>query len=295
MERKIWLEVALNGGWTRKEQPKIPIEVDELIEEGIACAEAGAAIIHVHAYDKGTGRQNDDVDAYATVIRGIREKADVLVYPGTPVTPHPGWRSRFDAVEILAERGLMEWCIIDPGSVNLCRFEAVAADRPGYSYVNPEAQVREGLELSVKHGFHPTYSCYEPGFVRLGAALRRAYRQGPRPIYRFMFSDEIAFGFPPTRWALDTYLRLLAREAGPEQPWMVAGLGVDVLSLIPAAAELGGHVRVGLEDAPLGSSKSNLEWVQAAVEEIGLSGGSLATAAEIREALKAEPNRADHG
>ena len=49
---------------------------------------------------------------------------------------------------------------------------------------------------------------------------------------------------------------LLRREA-PDAPWMVAGLGADVLPLIPEVVAVGGHVRVGLEDAPLGSALRN--------------------------------------
>jgi len=66
---------------------------------------------------------------------------------------------------------------------------------------------------------------------------------------------------------------------------MVAGLGVDILPLIPAVIERGGHVRIGLEDAPLGTPRSNVAWVEHAREEIEAAGGSLATAAEVRAEL----------
>ena len=70
--QKTWVEVALNGPWSRKTQPRIPITVDEIVEEGIACVKAGASIVHVHAYDDATGRQKDDPDLYARIIGGIR-------------------------------------------------------------------------------------------------------------------------------------------------------------------------------------------------------------------------------
>src|SRR3546814_3189674 len=56
---RIWLEVALNGGWGRERQPLIPVRVDDLISEGISCARAGAAIVHFHAYDDN-GVPSDD-------------------------------------------------------------------------------------------------------------------------------------------------------------------------------------------------------------------------------------------
>lgn len=52
------VEAALNGPWSRERQPGIPITVQECIRDGLFAADAGAAIIHVHAYDPATGRQN---------------------------------------------------------------------------------------------------------------------------------------------------------------------------------------------------------------------------------------------
>src|SRR4029077_17905551 len=70
----VWLEAALNGPWGRDLQPGIPVTVAEIIAEGIACAEAGAAIVHIHAYDAATGRQKDDPELYAAIIAGIRDR-----------------------------------------------------------------------------------------------------------------------------------------------------------------------------------------------------------------------------
>jgi uncharacterized protein (DUF849 family) len=50
---KVWIEAALNGAWTRARQPGIPDTVEAIIAEGVACARAGATIIHAHAYDTG--------------------------------------------------------------------------------------------------------------------------------------------------------------------------------------------------------------------------------------------------
>ena len=57
---KVWIEAALNGPWSRERQPGIPVSVDEIVSDGVAAADAGAAIIHVHAYDTATGRQKDE-------------------------------------------------------------------------------------------------------------------------------------------------------------------------------------------------------------------------------------------
>jgi uncharacterized protein (DUF849 family) len=68
---------------------------------------------------------------------------------------------------------------------------------------------------------------------------------------------------------------------------MLSGLSVDVLPLIPRVVAEGGHVRVGLEDAPFGSTRGNLEWVRLAAEAITGAGGELATPADVRATLHA--------
>jgi 3-keto-5-aminohexanoate cleavage enzyme len=289
-ERLVWLEVALNGPWTRDMQPGIPVKVEEIVQEGIACARAGAAILHVHAYDAATGRQRDDPEIYRAIIDGIRAAVDAVVYPtipfaGAAATSDAGAPAeRFAAVEALAQLGLLEWAVVDPGSVNLVLGARVASDHEGFVYLNPESHVRHGLALAERHRFHPAYACYEPGFIRLGAALARRYARLPTPIYRLMFSDAFTFGFPPQPWALPALTALLKCEA-PTAPWMIGGLGVDILPLIPAAVAAGGHVRVGLEDAPFGTDRGNLEWTERAIAEIHRAGAGLASATEVRRAL----------
>ena len=279
MRNKTWLEVALNGSWGRKAQPGIPVSVAEIVAQGIECAREGAAIIHVHAYDEASGRQRDDAGLYARIIEGIRAKADCIVYPTIPLGgDRMGAVERFAAIEALAQRGLIEWAVVDPGSVNFDTFV----------YVNTNEHIRHGLGLAARYRFHPGYAIYEPGFVRLGAALAEELSGGtltvPQPIYRFMFSDGYPFGFPPAEYALEAYLRLLG-DTAPKAPWMVAGLRVDILPLVAAAVKRNGHVRVGLEDAPHGTNRSNVAWVGAARDAIERAGGALASAAEVREAL----------
>lgn len=286
----VWLEVSLNGPWSRTKQPNIPVSADEIVEEALACADAGASIIHFHAYDPVTGRQRDDYDIYAPIIERIRARADVICYGTLPFvgsvdTPNPLTPAqRFAAVDKLVKAGLLEWSVVDPGSTNLSDRNDIAAGKEGFVYANPESHIRFGLELARQHRITPSYAIYEPGFMRLGAALHRAVPGTPTPIYRLMFSDQFVFGFPPTEWALDAYLHLLEIEA-PGAPWMVAGLGVEIEPLLGAAVRRGGHLRVGLEDAPLGSSARNLELVQRAQRRISDAGGRAASAAEVRRAL----------
>jgi uncharacterized protein (DUF849 family) len=292
MQEKTWLEVSLNGPWGRARQPRIPVSVGEIVEQAAACAKAGAAIIHVHAYDEATGDQKDDAQLYARIISEIRSRADAIVYPTIPIAGlpgHPGSQTpqeRFAHVEELARRGLLEWAAVDPGSANIAYYDDLREDKPGFVYLNPEEHIRHGLDLARRYRFHPAYAIYEPGFLRLGATLH--WRCScPVPIYRFMFSSGYTFGFPPDDYGLTAYLTLLDKVA-PGAQWMVGGLSVDIVPLIPRIVAEGGHVRVGLEDAPWGSERSNLEWVEAAVRAIDNAGGELATATEIRALLQAK-------
>ena len=283
--RKVWIEVALNGAWSRKLQPGIPDTLDAIIEQGVACAQAGASIIHTHAYENG-GRQTFDWQVYARIIEGIRAEVDVPVYPSYPAAPADSpAAARFAHVEALAERGLLEFAVVDPGSVNFTTAKTSAGAKPADTYLNPEAHVRHALDFAARKGLHPAFAIYEPGFTRAGAALAKAAAVKP-PIYRLMFTEGFAFGFPPRSYALAAHIALL-EEAAPGAPWMTAGLAVDVRPLVAETVAKGGHLRVGLEDAPLGSTMSNVQWVEDAVRLVQQAGGEPATGPEVRQALAA--------
>ncbi len=294
MGRAVWIEAAINGPWGRAKQPLIPITTREIIDEAVACARSGAAIIHVHAYDETSGRQCDDWQIYARIIEGIRARVDAIVYPTIPLagsadSPEPlAPEVRFAAVEALAERGLIEWCIVDPGSVNFACYRELANGCEGFVYANPEAHIRYGLSLAAHYGFHPSFACYEPGFVRLGNALRRRVthdgRAAPVPIYRVLFSQNFTFSFPPEEFYLMAYHRLLQAEHD-DAPWMAAGLGVDMRVLFPGILRMGGHLRIGLEDAPLGTEEGNGWWLETALGAVAAVGSWPASVAEVRAAL----------
>jgi 3-keto-5-aminohexanoate cleavage enzyme len=291
--RKVWIEAALNGPWSRALQPGIPDTVEAIIAEGIACARAGAAIIHTHAYDGG-GPQTFDWQVYARIIEGIRAKVDVPVYPSFPTSMISGGdaslaeaEARFSHIDALASRGLIGFAPVDPGSVNFTLVATTSAAKAAGTYINPESHVRHALGIAKRHGLHPAFAIYEPGFIRAGAALARA--SGVRtPIYRFMLSQQFAFCFPPKPYALAALATLVEEEAGAA-PWMISGLGVDVRSLIGEAVARGGHIRVGLEDALLGTpvSTTNLGLVEDAVRIVREHGAEPATPDDVRQSLGA--------
>ncbi|WP_207540446.1 3-keto-5-aminohexanoate cleavage protein [Sabulicella rubraurantiaca] len=276
MAQPTWLECALNGAWTRERQPRIPVTVAEIVEEGAAASAEGAAILHFHAYDETTGEQRDDWQIYARIIEGLRARTDAILYPTVPgeATHAP---DRFAHIRELATRGLLEWTVLDPGSVNL---SAAGSPGRGTVYRNPPRELGPMATFCAEQRLHPGYAIYEPGFTRAGAALARQAGM-PTPIYRFMFSDRFLWGFPPRPRFLDAHLALLA-ECDPGAPWMVAGLDVDLSPLLEHAASRGGGLRAGLEDAPLGTEANNAALTRAAARHAR----RLATPKEIRAALQ---------
>jgi len=188
---------------------------------------------------------------------------------------------RYEHVERLAKNGLLEWAVIDPGSAVFTRFDQIARGEAGYTYFNPDEHFLEGMRIAAEYGVRPSFAIYEAGCARLGAATAAAMPKVPVPIYRFMFSTEFCFGFPPKSGYLDTYLVLLD-ELDQGAPWMVAGLGLDIRPLIAPAVARGGHVRVGLEDRPWGVLENNRALVEEAVRLVRVAGGEPASPTEVR-------------
>ncbi len=291
MSNKVWIEVAMNGAWTRVLQPNIPITAEEISREGIDCINAGAAIIHAHSLDPETGKQNSDVDICQGFIEGIQSKVDAIVYPSSidfPMSDDPDVRNATS--NELCRRGALEWGILDPGSCNFSTKEGAANlfGDDGDIYTNGPVVLKGSAKLAAEYGWRPAYACYEPGFIREGAMLYRSIPNVKMPVFRFMLSDSFTFCFPPREWAIEALAMLMAEEA-PDAPWMVAGLDINTIPLIPKIVELGGHVRVGLEDAPFQNEKTNVQWVEEAVQAIRDAGGEPATAAEVRLSLEQKP------
>ena len=290
MIRPVFIEAALNGPWSKKRQPLMPVTTKALISEGIACARAGASVIHIHVYDPATGLQFEDFDAYREVIEGIREYEDVIVYPTLPLsgfektgqTHSP--EARFETVEKLAAAGLLEWSVIDPGTTQINELKPGGADEVQFLYINSEAEIRYGLELASQYKFVPSFAIYEPGFLRLGAHLSAMTHGCPRPIYRFMFSDKFSFGFPAEEIYLSTYIELL-QKMDPGAVWMIAGLQVNLLQITTRCLANGGHIRTGLEDAPFGFQTGNVELVSQTAHTIIKENYEIGTAAQFRKSL----------
>jgi 3-keto-5-aminohexanoate cleavage enzyme len=281
---KLWLEVALNGGRGRNWQPTMPLSVEDIVSEGLACVSEGAAIVHYHAYDAATGRQQErNLDLHRRIIEGIRSRCDAIVYPTTAmrILGQPAMGSdRFSVEEILIREGLLEWFVLDPGSMVMAHRSDLSG---GYVYLNEIGEIIAGYEFAKQHGLSLALAIYEFGFARL--ARRVASRVGDRDpgVYRLMFSDGFSYGLPPSAASLRITHEALGLF-GIER-WMLAGLDFDVFALTRDALELGADLRVGLEDAPRGCGQTNLELVKRAVKYSRDAGRDLASPKDIRAAV----------
>ena len=84
--------------------------------------------------------------------------------------------------------------------------------------MNPESHVRYALDFAARHGFHPAFAIYEPGFTRAGAALARA--AGVKtPIYRFMFSRALRSAFRRKPMPCRHIWRCWRKKPGPRHGW----------------------------------------------------------------------------
>src|SRR5438445_12385415 len=78
--QKVILTCALTGsGHTPSMSPHLPYTVEDIVEQGVQAAAAGAAVLHVHARDPRDGRPSADVQLFAEYARGIRERSDVII------------------------------------------------------------------------------------------------------------------------------------------------------------------------------------------------------------------------
>jgi 3-keto-5-aminohexanoate cleavage enzyme len=280
------IEVALNGPWTRRLQPKIPLSPAEIISEAIVCCKAGASVVHFHAYDVTSGEQTTNLDVVEGIVDGIRSEVDAIIYPAIrymsnaeAITPQAGM-NRYSHLAKLASLGKIDWLIVDPGSTNLVMADDVDL-RNAVVDINTPAAIQHGLNVAAEHSINPTMAIYDPGYLRLANLLVSKIKRLKTPVFRFMFSEQLTFGFPPRQYGLDAFLALYD-DLGISAPWMIAGLGTDIMQLLPSAVQNGGHLRVGLEDYLLNAEADNLSLVEAAAQAVHQAGGNVASSRDAR-------------
>lgn len=285
------VEIALNGMVTKQQNPHVPRTVDEIVEDGLRCLEAGASVVHHHNDEPNFGGATRHcAGPYIDVWTRLRAaRPGLLLHPTMAgATAGSTVEERFAHVVELADAGLSPMATCDAGTLAL----AFPAQTPGpvrslpQTFGNPASDV-DWILRWCREGDVPVHiSIFEPGFLRLILAHHDA---GSLPrqvkIQLYLGGDRMLFGLPSTPGGLAAYLAMLE---GTGLTWMAAVFGGDVVAsgIAALAIERGGHVRVGLEDhhAPP-RQPTNPELVAEVVELCRAAGRPAATVEDAPKIL----------
>lgn len=289
MNSEVIVTCALTGaGDTVGRSEHVPVTPEQIAESAIDAAGAGATVVHVHVRDPDTSRGSRRTDLYADVVRRIRDSGvdvivnltagmggDLQVRDDDPATPGPatdlvGARERLVHVAELRP----EMCTLDCGSLNFGDGDM--------AYVSTAEMLRIGAARIKQLGVKPELECFDTGHVWLANQLVAEGLVEPPPLYQLCMG--IPYGAPAEPRVLQAMVDLL--PAGAQ--WAAFGIGRMQLPMVAQAVQLGGHVRVGLEDnlyLSRGVKATNAQLVERAGTIIEQLGARVLTPAEGRERL----------
>jgi uncharacterized protein (DUF849 family) len=296
----VMIEAALHELVSKAANPHVPYGPEEVAADAVACAEAGATLVHFHARDPESGEQrwHDDALYVATVTRmhALGVPVDLPWYPTYPgVRPEVAVDDSMPHVAVLAREVGLELAAIDVGSGNLSPYQPdthkfLSAD--GVKRL-PHSLFRVFTDFCRAHGLRPYLGVYEPGHIRHVAAYLDAGWLDAPLVLKCFFSEHHPYGLPPVARSVEMTAEILATVlAGVEYEWFVQCYGRAIWDLAPAALASGGHVRVGLGDyhpwdwADTGTDQpTNAELVERAAKLAGDAGRPVVNIAETRSRL----------
>jgi len=285
------LEAAINGLTEPDRNPSVPRSPEEVTREALACVDAGATIVHNHTddpiFDGVTASHSAApyIDAWKPV---LDEHPGIFLYPTmTGGGPHTTIEQRYAHIPEAAAAGALTMGIVDPGSVNLGRFESDGAPSDAETvYLNSYADTRYMVDTCVGLELPISFSIFDGSFMRAAVAYARSGRiRFGGQIKLYFGSDYLPIGLPPTPAGLDAYLDILG---DCPMPWSVALPGGDVFAtpIARLALERGGHLRVGLEDYAGPGQPTNVDLLEQARKLCAEVGRPIATPAQSAELLR---------
>jgi 3-keto-5-aminohexanoate cleavage enzyme len=288
------VEVGLNEATMRAQNPNVAYSPAECATDALACAEAGAAVVHWHARDAETGAPRfGDAAAYADALAQMRAGADVLAYPTYPVDVPVA--QRLDHVWELGEDHGLELAPIDIGSVtnvlwNRSVGDFVGADALGDAAVvdNPLWFTLDGLDRARALGMAPTLGAFDVGFTRTMVLLAESGRLAEPVFIKIFLSGAWAVGPFPSEAALDFHLAQIPGDLDVE--WVAVPYALDDPGLVERlcrhALARGGGIRVGVGDNSAAFPEvTNAQLVERAVGWCADAGRPVATPADVRGCL----------
>ncbi len=299
MARKVIITCAVTGSvHTPSMSPYLPVTPEQIADQAIDAAQAGAAILHLHARDPSDGRPSFDPAVYRQFLPKIHAATDAVINITTGGSHTMTLDQRLaGALDISAE---MSSC--NMGSMNF-GFFPVAEKMKEFKYDWERAHLEgtrnaifrntfQDIEqvfarLGEVHGTRFEFECYDVGHLyNLKHFVDRGLVRGP--IF-LQFVLGILGGIGADAENLSYMKRVADKLFGDSYQWSVLGAGKHQMPLATQAALLGGNVRVGLEDslasAPGKLATSNAEQVLRMRKVLEDLGYEIASPAEAREML----------
>ncbi|HLI14150.1 MAG TPA: 3-keto-5-aminohexanoate cleavage protein [Alphaproteobacteria bacterium] len=257
--RKVIITCAVTGSiHTPTMSPYLPVTPDEIARESIAAAEAGAAIIHLHARDPATGRPTPDPAVFFQFLPRIKQQTDAVVNITT------GGGQGMSLQERLAAplKAKPEMCSLNMGSMNfglypmLARYKDWKYDwEPAHLEGSRDAIFRntfKDIEFILKElgegcGTRFEFECYDVGHLyNLAHFLDRGLVRPPLFV-QTIFGILGGIGADPEN--LMHMRRIADKLFGKDYHWSILAAGRHQMGFVTTGAMMGGNVRVGLEDS----------------------------------------------
>jgi uncharacterized protein (DUF849 family) len=297
-KRKTIITCAVTGSiHTPSMSPHLPITAQAIAEAAIGAAEAGAAIIHLHARNPKDGRPDQSPDAFLPFLKIIKQRSNCVVNITTGGAATMSIEERARPAAIFKP----EVASLNMGSMNfglypmLERFRSFKHDwEEGYLETSRERIFRNTfkdieyiLTTCAENGTRFEIECYDIGHLYTLAHF--ADRGVVKPPFFVQSVFGILGGIGPHAEDVLHMRRTADRLFGTDYRWSVLGAGRNQMPIVALAVAMGGNVRVGLEDSlwigPGQLAQSNAEQVTKARGIIEALGLEIASPDEAREIL----------
>lgn len=295
---KVIITCAVTGAiHTPSMTPYLPITPDEIASEAIAAAEAGAAILHLHARDPETGKPDQTPEAFSRFLPRIKQATDAVVNITTGGSPYMTVQERV----LPAATFQPEVASLNMGSINFGLFpllnkykdfkfeweKAHLEATRDLVFRNSFKDIEYILETCYGNGTRFEFECYDIGHLYNLAHFAERGLVKPPFFVQSVFGILGGLGTHPED--VMHMKRTADRLFGKDYRWSVLGAGASQLRIAAQAAAMGGNVRVGLEDslwAGRGNlAKSNADQVRMVRQIIEGLSLEIATPSEARELL----------
>ena len=299
MANKVIITCAVTGSiHTPSMSPYLPVTPEDIAEAAIGAAEAGAAIVHLHARDPKDGRPTQDPEMFRQFLPTITKNSDVVINITTGGAPTMSVEERLQPALQLKP----ELASLNMGSMNfglyemLNRFKDFKHDweRPYLEesddriFKNTFKDIAYILESCGNNNTRFEIECYDIGHLYTAAHFIDRGLIKPPFLIQSVFG--LRGGIGPHAEDVMHMKRTADRLFGNDYLWSVLGAGSNQMYVAAQSAVMGGNVRVGLEDSLWGGkgtlAKSNAEQVakiKSIMEDLGLQ---TATPDEARSMLK---------